>query len=98
MPQRTDMIYCYDGSFDGLLCCVFESYEKGEIPLDVLPEGADLPLLLPARDVASDEAKARRVLRSIPKKMGRDAFLFVQDAFLTCHPQKELLILRDTLI
>ncbi len=94
MPERPTLIYCYDGSFDGLLCCVFESYDKNELPLDVLPEGAALPLLLPVKSIVTDPEKARRVLVSIPKKMGRDALDFVRHGFLTCHPQKELLILR----
>lgn len=94
MPERSTLIYCYDGSFDGLLCCVFESYDKKELPLDILPEGAPLPLLLPVQTVETDREKARRVLLSIPEKMGRDALGFIRRAFLTCHPQKELLILR----
>lgn len=94
MPERSTLMYCYDGSFDGLLCCVFESYDKNELPLDVLPEGASLPLLLPVKTIVTNKEKARRVLLSIPKKMGRDALDFVRHAFLTCHPQKDLLILR----
>ena len=27
-----EIIYQYDGSFEGLLCCVFESYTKKERP------------------------------------------------------------------
>lgn len=94
MPERSTLMYCYDGSFDGLLCCVFESYDKNELPLDVLPEGAALPLLLPVKPIVTNKEKARRVLLSIPKKMGRDALDFVRHAFLTCHLQKDLLILR----
>ena len=29
-----EIIYQYDGSFEGLLCCVFESYTKKERPTD----------------------------------------------------------------
>ncbi len=93
-PKAALTVYCYDGSFDGLLCCVFESYESGEVPSDVLPEGADLPLLLPVKAIETDAAKAERVQLSIPKKMGHLALDFVRKAFLTCHPKKELLILK----
>ena len=31
----TDTAYCYDGSFAGFLCCVFESYARKEIPTEV---------------------------------------------------------------
>lgn len=87
-------VYCYDGSFEGLLSCVFESYENNEIPSDVLPEGAELPLLLPVKAIATDSGKAKRVLKSIPQKMGYTALNFVRRAFLTCHPKKELLVLQ----
>lgn len=87
-------VYCYDGSFEGLLCCVFESYENRETPADILPEDYPLPLLLPIKTITNDEERAKRVLRSIPKKMGRNALEFIQHAFLTCHPKKELLILQ----
>jgi probable DNA metabolism protein len=94
MPYGTAMIYCYDGSFDGLLTCVFESFEKKETPMDILAEGADLPLLLPVKYIETDREKAARVSASVPKKIGRDARDFIRNAFLTCHPKKDLLILK----
>jgi probable DNA metabolism protein len=94
VSDRPALVYCYDGSFDGLLCCVFESYAQREVPSDILPEGALLPLLLPIKAVETDGERARRVLSSIPRKLGRDAPGFIRRAFLTCHPQKEILILR----
>jgi probable DNA metabolism protein len=94
MPERTALIYCYDGSFEGLLCCVFESYDQDELPSDILPQDADLPLLLPIKTIITDKERARRVRQSIPAKMGHQAYDVVRRAFLTCHPQKELLILQ----
>ena len=94
MPERPTVIYSFDGSFDGLLCCVYESFEQKEVPMDVLPQTEPLPLLLPIRAIATDDEKARRVLASIPQKMGRQVLEFVRHAFLTCHPQKDILILR----
>jgi probable DNA metabolism protein len=92
--QNDTVVYCYDGSFDGLMCCVFESYERREMPVDILPEDAPLPLLLPVKAVETSAARAQRVQNSIPQKIGRDAMDFIRRAYLTCHPQKELLILR----
>ena len=34
-----EIIYQYDGSFEGLLCCVFESYTKKERPTAILRDG-----------------------------------------------------------
>ena len=39
MPDRANVAYCYDGSFEGLLCCIFESFEKKERPVSIQPEG-----------------------------------------------------------
>lgn len=88
------VVYAYDGSFDGLMCCVFESYEKNEVPTDVVPEDAAIPYLLPVKNIETDEERAKRVFASIPEKMGKNALKVIRRAFLTCHPQKELLILK----
>lgn len=93
MPDRSDIIYAYDGSFDGLLCCVFESYAQQEIPLDILPPDQSQTTLLPVKTIVTDAAKAGRVLASIPSKMGSAALDFVRRGFLTCLAQKELYIL-----
>ncbi len=94
MFDQSDVIYHYDGSFDGLLCCVFECYEKKEMPVDiVLPDFAP-PRLFSGRRIPTDSEKARRVWASIPKKMGPSALNFIRYAFLTCLVQKELYILQ----
>jgi probable DNA metabolism protein len=93
MPTRLDVIYRYDGSFDGLLCCVFESYDKKEIPLDIFSPDASQSQLFAGKEIPTDLAKAKRVLASIPKKLSRPALDFVRHAFLTCLDQKELYIL-----
>jgi probable DNA metabolism protein len=93
MPDRSNLIYLYDGSFEGLLCCIFESYDRKEIPADIVSPAVSQAVLLPGKEIATDSRKANRVLTSIPRRMGRDALDFVRHAFLTCLPQKELHIL-----
>ncbi len=93
-PQTSMVVYCYDGSFEGLLCCVFESYEKNEMPADVLPEDGQLPLLLNTRMIETRADRVERVQKSIPHKMGYAVLDFVRHAFLTNLPGKELLILK----
>ncbi|MCE5284237.1 MAG: TIGR03915 family putative DNA repair protein [Pelosinus sp.] len=93
MPTQSELIYRYDGSFDGLLCCVFESYDKNELPLDIIMLNAATPMLFSIKEIPTDSAKANRVLSSIPPKMGSAALDFIRHAFLTCLCQKELYIL-----
>lgn len=93
MSGAADVIYFYDGSFDGLMCCVFESYEKKEIPVDIVGPHGDAAFLFAARRINTDEGKARRVLRAIPQKISQEAYDFVRYAFLTYLKKKEFYIL-----
>ncbi|ODA39247.1 TIGR03915 family putative DNA repair protein [Desulfosporosinus sp. BG] len=92
MPDRTDLIYAYDGSFEGLLCCVFESYAQKEIPSVIRPPGVQQSLFDTAKWIESDEHKAHRVFNSIPARISSQAQELVKLGFLTCVLHKELLI------
>lgn len=93
MLNSSTLIYQYDGSFEGLLCCVFESYDKKEIPEDIVLVDASQITLFPVKEIMTDAKNANRVLVSIPKKISVSALEFIQHAFLTCLPKKELYIL-----
>lgn len=94
MLDRADLIYRYDGSFEGLLCCVFESYAEKEIPCEILLPDISQGVLFPVKVIATDAKKADRVLASISEKIGASALDLVRHTFLTCLPQKELYILK----
>jgi probable DNA metabolism protein len=93
MFERSNLVYHYDGSFDGLLCCVFESYEKKEVPSDIFSPETPQTMLFPVKEIITDTSKSNRVLASIPAKIGAPALEFVQHSFLTCLAHKELYIL-----
>lgn len=93
MLTKSDLIYRYDGSFDGLLCCVFESYEKKEIPMDILTPAASQSQLFFVKEIFTEAQKVKRVLASIPQKISFQALDFIRHAFLTCFEKKELYIL-----
>ena len=44
----TEMVYYYDGSFEGLLCCIFDSYAYKEVPTAIYCDEDDLPTLFAA--------------------------------------------------
>lgn len=95
MPDRGIVeAYCYDGSFDGLLCCIFEAIAKKERPADIFSFDREQMSLCPPRQIETDPEKAGRVLRSIPKKISEEALSWVKEGFLSCHPRKESLILE----
>lgn len=94
MFDRRNVIYSYDGTFDGFLCCVFMSYAHKETPSDIYSLRAAQPGLLPCCHITTDEMQAERVRVSIPTKMGPKATEFLQQAFLACLPRKELHMLE----
>ena len=61
----TEMVYYYDGSFDGLLSCIFDSYAYRERPVAIYREEDGIPTLFASRTVTTDTAHARRVLRKV---------------------------------
>lgn len=86
--------YEYDGSFDGFLTCVFESYANREEAVCFQGPEAVSYTLWETRRVDTDREKALRVFRSIGPKMGNEATNLVCRAFLTCLEERELHIYR----
>ena len=63
-----DVIYRYDGTLEGFLCCVFESYVNKEPPMGFQgPEELE-PTLFPVRWVEADSAHAQRIHASIRRR------------------------------
>lgn len=86
--------YTYDGTFNGFLTCVYESYFNKEWPEAFSAPGDVQCSLYPERTVETDPAHARRVLLSFPKKLGAEAVGWVTQGFLTCLPERELHLFR----
>jgi probable DNA metabolism protein len=89
-----DLIYRYDGSFDGFLCCVFESYAMREAPIAILAESETQGVLFREKWIPTEEDRAGRVFRSMAAKISPSASELVQLGFLTCLPEREMLLYR----
>lgn len=89
-----NIIYTYDGSFEGFLCCVFESVYSGKLPMDILREENAPLTLMEVRPIITDPARAERVRASIPLKISDRALELVMTVFCSCLAQKELRILE----
>ena len=63
----TEMIYTYDGSFEGFLCCIFDSYSYKEVLTAICCDEDFAPTLFDCRSVRTDRDHAGRVLRKIVK-------------------------------
>lgn len=94
MSDRPDLIYLYDGTFDGLMCCVFESYYTKTVPTEIVSKQAEQISFFSIQEIVTDLTKSQRVIKSIPQKIDSDTLSFIKKAFLSCNPHKEILILR----
>lgn len=91
-------VYRYDGSFDGLLCCLAECFHDKALPLAVRPLDEPQETLFPVKTVATDLALAARVARSIQERISPEAYDRIRRGFLTCAEEKELLLIRFALL
>ena len=94
MFDRADVIYTYDGTFEGILCCIFESFAKKELPQDVVTEDTPQLSFTPTRFIRTDEQKAARVAASLPKRISPDAAELIRLCYFTCLEGKELAMLE----
>lgn len=94
MSDRGAVAYLYDGTYEGLMTCVFESFDRKELPDMILSPESTQVTLLPAREIVTDLEKAARVDASISQKISLPADELVNLGYLTCLPDKELVILK----
>lgn len=98
MYCEKDVVYRYDGSWPGFLCCVFYSVYQKQLPFAILPYDEPSLTLFHEHFISTELDKAHRVQDSFYKKMGRNAPLLISTAFLSGKPGKELDILRFLLL
>ena len=82
-----DVVFQYDGTLEGFLCCVFDSYVHKEFPIAFCGD-EDCCTLYEVRFVTTDHEKAQRIYNSI-KNRSNAAGDIVRRGFLTCLPDKE---------
>lgn len=94
MPERTNIAYLYDGTLNGFFCCVFESYDQKELPAMVLDERDGNMTLLPVKRIYTNPERAERVEKSIRSRISQETYDFVDKAFMTCLPEREMHLLK----
>lgn len=89
----SDAAYCYDGSYAGFLCCIFESYTRREIPSAVLGPAEGQITLFGTEAIATDLTHARRVANGLTR-LGPMVRERVMTGFLSTEEEKDLILLR----
>lgn len=93
MPYRTNLAYCYDGSFEGLLCCVYESYYQRELPAMIMQKEFAQETLFPIKEIVTDPVAAQKVKHSISHSISKEALRLVQLCYLSHMEERERTIL-----
>ena len=94
MPYRTDIAYLYDGSFEGLLCCVYESYYAKELPTMIFQHDEAQETLFPVKEIITDRTAAQKVQNSIAASISKEALRLVRLCYFSHMPQRELTVLQ----
>ena len=82
-------VYVFDGTMDGLLTAVFDTFLLKEQPEQLLAEGDALPLFCDrVYQVSTDEEKARRVWAGMEKRLSHEAMKLISVSWLS--EQREL--------
>jgi probable DNA metabolism protein len=88
-------VLIYDGSFEGLLCCLFRIYEQRIMVYDVVKEkNANIDLFYESIKIETDKAKADRVWAVILKKGSNKSINRILNAFLSDKRGEEMTILK----
>lgn len=78
------VVYRFDGSFDGLLTAVFDSFRRKDGAVELCRAGTPLPLFCDSvHEVVTDAPKAARVWAKLCRVLSRGACGALATAFLT---------------
>lgn len=93
MLNRRDVIYMYDGTFEGLMSAVFDCYYGHDYPYDICAEkNMQTVLFCDYLRSSADPKKADRVINSIFSKISSEAFYYIYCAYLSETDGREMKI------
>ncbi len=94
MSGTGHVIYLYDGTLEGMLCCVWTAFSARENPIDIICFDEEQPTLYEQRVIVTETALADRVQNGIRQKLGPQAEQWVTDAYYSALPRRELAALE----
>lgn len=93
--KTNSYIYLYDGSFEGLLTIVFNSYIEKELPMSIFSQENYISNLLDTtKHIKTDFEKSQRIFNGIVKNISYYSLLYAYNAFLSNETNKEIYILQ----
>ena len=94
MSENQKVMYVYDGSFEGFLCCVYNFYYNRLKPAFIVSQSEFSPSFYETFIVDTDYEHAYRVRFAIEEQLGYRNLQFLTECFLTCLAEKEMFMLR----
>ena len=89
------IIFIYDHTFNGLLTCLFDAYNRKTFPDLLLKEGESLPLFYDeALSITTSEEKYNRVWRGLQKRLSISALSNLTYGWLSELPKIDQLLFR----
>ena len=86
------IVYQYDKSFDGLLTCIFEAYDRKMFPDILQAEGVPLPLFHEeVIRIITDERKSSRVWKGLEKRLSPAGLSVITRCWLSELPDTDRL-------
>jgi probable DNA metabolism protein len=86
--------FIYDRTFDGLLTCVFDAFNRKEFPEKITGENVQPPLFAELFRVITDETKADRVLKALREKISKSALDMLFIDYLSELEDVEIILFR----
>ena len=96
--KHINTTYIYDGSFDGLLCIVFDSYINKTIPENIVCNDYCINLFNTYKKITTDYEKSKRIYNGIVKNVSYKTLYYSYNVFLSNEMNKEILILNYLLL
>ena len=93
-PGGSNIAYVYDGSFEGMLCCVYESYYEREMPPIIFTQSQPQTTLFPVKEIITNFKHAEKVEHSIKYKISSEAMRLVRLCYFSCEEDREIVILN----
>ncbi len=93
-----DTAYIYDGSFNGLLTIVFDSYVSKTIPKRIISNEFEMDLFCRYIEAKNDEEKANRIYNGVVKNISFHALYTAYHVFLSNLHDKEIYIVKYLLL
>lgn len=86
-------VYTYDGSFEGFLTCIYESYYRKDSPDEIISRFEYEPTLISNQVIIkTDIIKADKVVNAITEKISLDALQNIFYVFLSNVPSSDTIL------